>query len=107
MSGTYILTIVLYMYLVMFTIQFQELSIADYNRCVVVLGKVWPMQVSLLVLSINLYTSIIVAYKQFFALPKAAYIATYDWLFVRPKTRSPLTPFALVSATYGTSNSQK
>ena len=97
MSGTYILTIVLYMYLVMFTIQFQELSIADYNRCVVVLGKVWPMQVSLLVLSINLYTSIIVAYKQFFALPKAAYIATYDWLFVRPKTRSPLTPFALVS----------
>lgn len=71
MSGTYILTIVLYMSLVMFTIQFQELSIADYNRCVVVLGKVWPMQVSLLVLSINLYTSIIVAYKQFFCITKS------------------------------------
>lgn len=55
----------------------QELSIADYNQCVVVLAKEWPMQVSLLVLSINLYTSTIVAYRHFFfALPQAAYIAT-------------------------------
>lgn len=44
----------------------QELSIADYNQCVVVLAKEWPMQVSLLVLSINLYTSTIVAYRHFF-----------------------------------------